>query len=95
MFRGALDVRARRINTAMCVAAVEAIRALAKEPILPDVREAYAGMLPEAFGPAYILPTLMDPRLLLCVPPRVAQAAIATGTAQLPYPAHYLDLKDI
>lgn len=89
MFRGALDVRARRINIEMRIAAVEAIRALAKLPIPPEVREAYAGLLPEGFGPTYILPTLMDPRLLLCVPQKIAHAAVDTGVAQLPYPAHY------
>jgi malate dehydrogenase (oxaloacetate-decarboxylating)(NADP+) len=91
LFRGALDVRAKRINQEMLIAAVEAIRALVHEPIPKSVIEAYpgAGMENLSFGPDYILPTPLDPRLLERVPPMVAKAAIATGVALGAYPEHY------
>ncbi len=92
LFRGALDVRAKRINQEMLIAAVEAIRALAHEPIPESVIKAYPGTGIEhlSFGPDYILPTPLDPRLLERVPPMVAKAAIATGVALGRYPDHYL-----
>lgn len=91
LFRGALDVRAKHINQAMLIAAVEAIRALVHEPIPECVVRAYPGKGMEnlSFGPQYILPTPLDPRLLERVPPMVAKAAIATGVAFGPYPEHY------
>ncbi|MES2212570.1 MAG: malic enzyme-like NAD(P)-binding protein [Pseudomonadota bacterium] len=89
IFRGALDVRARCINEAMKVAAVMGIRKLAKLPILDSVRRAYKRELASGFGVDYILPTPLDPRLLEIVPALVAQAAIDSGVARLPYPAHY------
>ncbi len=76
IFRGALDVRARKINRAMQIAAVHAIKDLARESI-------------SEFGPEYIIPTIHDPRLIEVVPAAVARAAIATNVARLPYPAHY------
>ena len=88
IFRGALDVRARHINQAMQIGAVEALRDLARAPVTAEVLDAYSLSHLE-FGPDYIIPKPLDARLLQTVPPRVAAAAIATGVARLPYPAHY------
>ncbi|MCG8315592.1 MAG: malate dehydrogenase [Pseudomonadales bacterium] len=88
IFRGALDVRASRINEAMKIAAVEAIRELAKEDVPDAVRAAYDGQ-EMSFGPEYIIPKPMDPRLLPRVSGAVAKAAVETGVAQKDYPAHY------
>ncbi|MDE2088500.1 MAG: malate dehydrogenase [Gammaproteobacteria bacterium] len=88
IFRGALDVRARHINQAMHVAAVHALRALVHEPVPREVLEAYRVARLE-FGYDYILPKPLDPRLLVFIPPAVAQAAVETGVARAPYPAHY------
>ena len=88
LFRGTLDVRASEINTAMKLAAVEAIRGLAKLPVPPAVSEGYGGA-EFVFGRSYILPKPTDPRLLGAVAAAVAQAAIDTGVAHLPYPSHY------
>ncbi|MDF2690209.1 MAG: malate dehydrogenase [Gammaproteobacteria bacterium] len=81
IFRGALDVRARVITTSMCIAAVHAIQKLAKEPVLPEVLAAYPGLQSLSFGPDYIIPKPMDPRLREKVVPAVAEAAIAAGVA--------------
>lgn len=88
IFRGALDVRARRINQAMQIGAVEALRDLARAPVPAEVLKAYRLEHLE-FGPEYIIPKPLDPRLIEHVPPAVAQAAIATGVARLAYPPHY------
>lgn len=88
LFRGALDVRARKINSAMKLAAVEAIRALAKEEVPESVAAAYGGAR-FAFGPDYILPKPTDPRLLPNVSAAVAAAAVESGVARQPYPEHY------
>ena len=88
IFRGALDVRARCINEEMKVAAVNAIRALAKEPVPQEVLDA-CGLESLAFGRDYIIPKPMDSRLLGNVAAAVAQAAIDTGVAQLLYPTSY------
>lgn len=88
IFRGALDVRARRINEAMKIAAVNAIREIAKEPVPEEVKAAY-GVREMSFGKDYIIPTPMDPRLLGRVSAAVAQAAVDTEVASLQYPAHY------
>ena len=88
IFRGALDVRATRINEEMKIAAVHAIRKLAKEPVPEYVSAAYGGISLE-FGRDYIIPKPMDVRLIEEVPAAVAQAAIDSGVATLPYPAHY------
>jgi malic enzyme len=89
IFRGALDVRARCINQAMLMAAVHAIRALVHGTTPESVVKAYANTENLTFGPEYILPKPMDPRLLQTVPAAVAKAAIESGVAQLPYPDHY------
>ena len=82
IFRGALDARASTINDAMKVAAVNAIREIAKEPVPADVEAAYEGAHFE-FGPQYILPKPMDSRLLPRISEAVAQAARDTGVARL------------
>lgn len=88
IFRGALDVRASRINEAMKVAAVHAIRELAKEEVPQEVRDAYEGV-ELSFGADYIIPKPMDPRLLGQVSAAVASAAVESGVARAGYPAHY------
>lgn len=79
IFRGALDVKATCINHAMKIAAVYALRELAKQPVPDEVIAAYPYLSPQAFGPDYIIPTPLDPRLLTTVAPAVAQAAITTN----------------
>ncbi|GHB06394.1 malic enzyme-like NAD(P)-binding protein [Modicisalibacter luteus] len=88
IFRGALDVRATRINEEMKVAAVHALKDLAREPVPQEVLEAYEVDALE-FGRGYIIPTPMDARLLDRVSSAVAQAAVDTGVARRPYPSHY------
>ena len=83
IFRGALDVRASKINEEMKVAAVKAIAGLAKLPV-PDVVNSAYGIRPLSFGPDYIIPKPLDPRLLTEVAPAVAQAAMASGVAKKP-----------
>jgi len=81
IFRGALDVRATQINEAMKLAAVKALAALAKT-IVPDVVNLAYNDKNIAFGPCYIIPKPVDPRLLSTVAPAVAKAAIASGVAR-------------
>ena len=81
IFRGALDVRATKINDEMKLAAAYAIAALASEPITDEVSTAYNGRKMQ-YGPDYIVPTPFDPRLITMVPPAVAKAAIKTGVAR-------------
>ena len=82
IFRGALDVRATKINEEMKMAATYAIAALAKEPVHDNVFMAYAGRN-FVFGPEYIIPVPFDPRLITHVTIAVAKAAIKSGVAQL------------
>jgi malate dehydrogenase (oxaloacetate-decarboxylating)(NADP+) len=88
IFRGALDVRARRISPAMHLAAVQALRELARLPVPSSVLEAY-DLESLAFGPDYIIPKPLDPRLIDVVPPAVARAAVESGVARSGYPRHY------
>lgn len=88
IFRGALDVRARRINEKMKIAAVEALRQLAKEPVPAEVLKAF-NVDRMAFGRNYILPKPLDSRLLTEIPSAVAKAAVDSGVARLPFPHHY------
>ncbi|MDF0535219.1 malate dehydrogenase [Shewanella yunxiaonensis] len=91
IFRGALDVRASRINDEMKLAAVQAIAGLAREPVPEEVLAAYPNVSSLSFGPTYVLPKPMDPRLLPRVARAVAEAAIASGAAQIKVlPADYL-----
>jgi len=88
IFRGALDVRASRVNEEMKVAAVHALSALAKEEVTADVLAA-CGLDALAFGPDYIIPKPVDVRLLARIAPAVARAAIDSGVARLPLPPEY------
>ena len=88
IFRGALDVRATRINEAMKLAAVHALKDLAREPVPQVVLDAYERD-EMTFGSEYIIPTPVDPRLLERISAAVAQAAVDSGVARRPYPAHY------
>ena len=88
IFRGALDVRASEINEAMKVAAVHAIKDLAKEEVTDEVLQA-VGIDSLSFGPEYIIPKPMDSRLLSKVSAAVAKAAVDSGVAQQGYPGHY------
>ncbi|HMO31991.1 MAG TPA: NADP-dependent malic enzyme [Lacibacter sp.] len=81
IFRGALDVRARQINEAMKLAAVKALAALAKSPV-PDIVNMAYNETSITFGPHYIIPKPLDPRLLSIVAPAVAKAAMESGVAQ-------------
>lgn len=89
IFRGALDVRARTINDEMKVAAVHAIRELAKQPV-PDEVLAASGEKALTFGAQYIIPKPMDPRLCANVAKAVAQAAVDSGVAALELPVNYM-----
>ncbi|CAH0541728.1 NADP-dependent malic enzyme [Vibrio marisflavi CECT 7928] len=89
IFRGALDVRAREINDEMKLAAVEAIRELAKEDVPKDILKA-AGVKELKFGKDYIIPKPMDYRLLPRVAKAVAQAAIDSGVARIDMPENYM-----
>ena len=83
IFRGALDVRATKINEAMKLAAAHALAELAQEPVPTMVLRAYALEKLE-FGRDYLIPKPFDPRLLCTVAPAVARAAIESGVARQP-----------
>ena len=83
IFRGALDVRATKINEEMKKAAVFALAKLAKEPVPEQVNIAY-GEKKLTFGKDYIIPKPFDPRLIVAIPPQVAKAAIESGVAKEP-----------
>ena len=83
IFRGAIDCRATEINEQMKLAAAAAIAELARRPVPRAVRELYPGEKLR-FGRDYILPKPFDRRLLMVVPPAVADAAAETGVAQDP-----------
>ncbi|MEE8197068.1 MAG: phosphate acetyltransferase, partial [Acidiferrobacterales bacterium] len=82
IFRGALDVRARRFNEEMKIAAVHALANLAKRDVPDSVMRAY-GIDRLRFGPEYIIPKPFDPRVLTWVSPAVAQAAMDSGVARI------------
>jgi malate dehydrogenase (oxaloacetate-decarboxylating)(NADP+) len=88
IFRGALDVGARAINEEMKLAAARSLAALAKEDVPDSVLRAY-GRESLKFGPEYIIPTPLDPRVLLWEAPAVAKAAMETGVAR-----NQLDLEE-
>jgi malate dehydrogenase (oxaloacetate-decarboxylating)(NADP+) len=83
IFRGALDVRATNINEAMKLAAVKALAELAKTPV-PDIVNMAYNEKTISFGPEYIIPKPLDPRLLSTVAPAVAKAAMESGVAKHP-----------
>ena len=88
IFRGALDVRANSVSRAMLIAAARALARLAHEQVPAEMLRAY-GLTQLEFGPDYIIPKPLDPRLIHIVPPAVARAAIDSGVARAAYPAHY------
>lgn len=81
IFRGALDVRATKINEEMKMAAVLALAELAKQPVPEQVNIAY-GETRLTFGEEYIIPKPFDPRLIAEIPPAVAKAAMESGVAK-------------
>jgi len=83
IFRGALDVRATKINEEMKLAAVHAIADLAKTPVPEQVNIAY-GETKLIFGKGYIIPKPFDPRLISEIPPAIAKAAMDSGVATNP-----------
>ncbi len=82
IFRGALDVRAKQINEPMKLAAVKALAELAKTPV-PDIVNLAYNEKTISFGPTYIIPKPVDPRLLSTVAPAVAKAAMESGVARI------------
>jgi malate dehydrogenase (oxaloacetate-decarboxylating)(NADP+) len=88
IFRGALDVHASSVSRAMLVGAVRALARLTREPVPAEVLRAYDLERLE-FGPEYIIPKPLDPRLIKAIPPAVARAAVDSGVARAGYPAHY------
>ena len=94
IFRGALDVRATTINEAMKLAAVKALADLTKETV-PDMVNLAYNTKTISFGPDYIIPKALDPRLLATVAPAVAKAAMESGVAKYPikdWDAYQLEL---
>ncbi|MBK7375049.1 MAG: NADP-dependent malic enzyme [Ferruginibacter sp.] len=83
IFRGALDVRATQINEEMKLAAVKALAELTKAPV-PDIVNLAYNEKTISFGPNYIIPKPLDPRLLSTVAPAVAKAAMESGVAKYP-----------
>jgi len=81
IFRGALDVRATDINEEMKRAAAMALADLARQDVPDAVVKAY-GDQPLQFGPDYVIPKPLDPRVLFEVAPAVAEAAVDTGVAR-------------
>ncbi len=88
IFRGALDVRASTINQAMEIAAVHALKDIAREPVPQEVMDAYK-VSEMSFGKDYIIPKPLDARLIDRIPPRIAKAAVDSGVAKKDYPSHY------
>ena len=96
IFRGAMDVRATKINEEMKLAAVKAIADLTKEPVPDLVLKAY-GDRTMSFGPKYLIPTPLDPRLIYTISPAVAKAAMDSGVAKqdiTDWAAYENELKD-
>ena len=94
IFRGALDVRATQINEPMKLAAVVALAELARSPV-PDLVTMAYNEKTIVFGPDYIIPKPLDPRLLTAIAPAVAKAAMESGVAKYPitdWEAYKVDL---
>ena len=83
IFRGALDVQATEINEAMKLAAAESLALLAREDVPEEVSRAYGGRK-FSFGPDYIIPSPLDPRIIEWTTPAVAKAAMESGAARAP-----------
>jgi malate dehydrogenase (oxaloacetate-decarboxylating)(NADP+) len=92
IFKGALDVRASCINMEMKIAAVHALAGLAREPVPQEVLDAY-DVDTMMFGPEYIIPKPLDPRLIDTIPRAVSKAAISTGVARK-FPSDNKNLKE-
>ncbi len=92
IFKGALDVRASCINMEMKIAAVHALADLTREPVPQEVLNAY-DVDTMMFGPEYIIPKPLDPRLIDTIPRAVSKAAIATGVARK-FPKGHKKLKE-
>lgn len=88
IFRGALDIHSSCINTEMQIAAVHALKDLARAEIPRLVLDAY-NLSELSYGPNYIIPKPLDPRLIDYIPAAIAKAAIESGVARGPYPKHY------
>jgi malate dehydrogenase (oxaloacetate-decarboxylating)(NADP+) len=88
IFRGALDVRASAISREMLIAAVYALAELTHETVPQEVLTAYR-LESLSFGPQYIIPKPLDPRLIDRIPPAVARAAVQSGVARRGYPDSY------
>lgn len=80
IFRGALDIKATEINDEMKIAAAQAMAKLAREGVHEEVTAAYGGR-EKSYGPEYIIPVPLDPRLISAIPVAVAKAAIKSGVA--------------
>ena len=80
IFRGALDVQARKINMPMKMAAAKAIANLAKEPITEELRASFGDL---SYGREYIIPIPFDKRLMVEVSSAVANCAVETGVARV------------
>jgi len=85
VFRGALDVGATTINEEMKKAAVTALARIAESEASDIVLSAY-GAETFVFGPEYIIPKPLDPRLIIEIAPAVAKAAMDSGVATRPIP---------
>tara|TARA_R110001583_G_scaffold92138_1_gene234455 strand:- start:1624 stop:3912 length:2289 start_codon:yes stop_codon:yes gene_type:complete len=83
IFRGALDVRATKINEEMKMAAVVALAELTKQTVPEQVNIAYSETR-LTFGKDYIIPKPFDPRLISEIPPAIAKAAMESGVAKEP-----------
>ncbi len=83
IFRGALDVRASEINDEMKLAAAKALACLAKKPV-PDIVNLAYNEKSLSFGPEYIIPKPVDPRLITTISMAVAKAAMESGVATKP-----------
>jgi len=82
LFRATLDTRSSTINEEMKMAAALALSELAREPVPQEVKDAIPGR-DFTFGREYVIPTPFDPRLISKLPPRIAQAAMDSGVAQI------------
>lgn len=85
IFRGALDIRSKRVNREMKLACAKALAELARQPVPEEVSHIYETKN-LSFGPDYIIPKPFDPRLLFYVSSAVAKAAVESGVAEIPYP---------
>ena len=86
VLRGALDVQATRITDGMLLAAAGALADLGREEVVEEVSRAYGGAR-LSFGPEYLLPKPIDPRVLVRASSAVARRAVEEGVAARPVEA--------